>query len=133
MPPGLPLSLQKSLRALLGSDRTPQRGFERAYRKRWLGGIIDQYGKARARIVIVRIPSHPIPTASAVPASSGSFVREAAANPQVALLDPHLFDDPEQPEFFFDSQHMNAQARATFTDRLARAVREAVGDPPRSH
>jgi hypothetical protein len=127
MPAGLPQSLQESLRALVRPERTPQPGFERAYRKRWLGRIIDHYRQARAHIVIVRIPFHPIPMASAMLISSDAFVRQAAANPQVTVLDPHLFDDLERPEFFFDSQHMNARGRAMFTERLARVVRETVG------
>jgi hypothetical protein len=103
------------------------RGFERAYRKLWLGRIIERYRGTRAKIAIVSLPYRPFPIPFSWPTDSNSFARQASGNSQVTILDEHLFEDLERPEFFFDVFHMNRTGRVSFSSRLANALMQRLG------
>jgi hypothetical protein len=102
-------------------------GFERAYRKLWLGRIIDRYRGTQAKIAIVSLPYRPFPIPFSWPVDSNSFASEASKNSQVTVLDEHLFEDLEKPQFFFDVFHMNRTGRLSFSSRLADALIQRLG------
>ena len=98
------------------------RGIERAYRKAWLGRIIDRYRGTRTRIVIISLPYRPLPIPFSWPVDSDSFVAQASKNPAVTVLDEHFFDDLQRPDYFWDGLHMNRKGRDLFSRRLAAAL-----------
>jgi len=103
------------------------RGFERAYRKLWLGRIIERYRGTRAKIVIISLPYRPFPIPYSWPVDSNSFTSQASKNPQVTILDEHLYEDLERQEFFFDVFHLNRSGRLLFTKRLTAALIQRLG------
>ena len=113
---------RKALADRFHPERMQVKGYRRAYRERWLGGIIDHYKATGARIVIFRMPVRPLPLRASVALNGVSFVQHARRNPQVTVLDENLFGDLERPDMFFDVYHLNAAGRVEFTRRLARAV-----------
>jgi hypothetical protein len=106
-------------------------GFERAYRKLWLGRIIELYRGTPAKIVIISLPYRPFPIPYSWKGDSDSFTSQASKNSQVAILDEQLFEDLERPEFFFDVFHLNRTGRVLFTKRLTAAMIQRLGTASR--
>ena len=102
------------------------RGVERAYRKTWLGRIIDRYRGTHTRIIILSLPYRPFPIPLVWPVDSGSFILEAAKDPGVTIADEHLFSDLQRPDYFFDVFHMNRKGREIFSRRLAGLVAQTA-------
>jgi hypothetical protein len=95
---------------------------ESAYRRRWLGALVDRATATGAQVVFVRMPSQLLPRAAArVPATA--VIDELARRPGVHVLPFDTFAELERPECFFDALHVNRAARERFTELLAAALR----------
>jgi len=108
----------------------PDTGRYTAYFRRWYGRIIEHYNGSTTKIIFLRLPRGPVPPRDHAP-KSNSAVRELASRRNVIVLDEHLFDSLERPEFFMDALHLNRQGMERFAPMLADAVRKALG-PPRN-
>lgn len=97
----------------------PQHGHYAAYRRFWLGKILDRYRRSPTRLVAIRVPRAPYPQ-NHPPGLLPSAVHEF---PALTVLHPDTFADLERPEFFFDDLHLNAKGRSAFSQRLAEALR----------
>jgi len=128
-PDGVGPQVQAEMKLHTNYRQWSVRGFERAYRKLWLGRIIQRYRGTRAKIVAVSLPYHPFPIPFSWRVDSDSFVSQASKNSQVTILDEHMFEDLEKPEFFFDVFHMNRTGRVSFSNRLANALFQQLGTP----
>jgi hypothetical protein len=64
----------------------------------------------------------------APPFQRTSVIREFASRQDVLLVDEHLFDELERPEFFADAVHMNGPASDRFSTMLAEEVRRLLGN-----
>jgi len=118
-PPGTSQQVQDEMLANCKFWEWKVGGVERAYRKMWMGRIIDWYRGTRTRIVITALPRRPFPVPFSWPIDSGSFIVQVSKNPAVTVLDEHLFDDLQRPEYFVDVYHMNSKGRNLFSRRLA--------------
>jgi hypothetical protein len=128
-PEGVSAQVEADLRRRTNYGQWSVRGFERAYRKLWLGRIIERYRGTQTKIAIISLPYRPFPVPFSWPVDSKSFASEASKNSQVTVLDEHLFEDLEKPEFFFDVFHMNHTDRVSFSSRLADALIQRLGTP----
>ena len=126
-PPNLSAVTQADMKAHTDFQHWSVRGIERNYRKEWLGKIIDRYRGTHTRILVVSLPYRPFPIPLSWPLDAGSFVTEEAKNPIVTIANEHLFEDLQQPDFFFDVFHMNRKGREEFSRRLAALVTQAAG------
>jgi hypothetical protein len=126
-PEGVSPQVQAEMKLHTNYRQWSMRGFERAYRKLWLGRIIERYRGTRAKIVIVSLPYHPFPIPFSWRVDSDSFASQASENSQVTILDEHLFEDLERPEFFFDVFHMNRTGHVSFSNRLANTLIQQLG------
>ena len=125
-PPGASEQVQYEMKLHTNFRDWSVRGIEGAYRKAWLGRIIDRYRGTRTRIVIVPLPYRPFPIPLSWPIDSNSFIVQASKNPGVAIVDEHLFDDLQRPELFFDVFHLNKKGRDLYSSRLAAAIIQRV-------
>ena len=126
-PEGISPQIQAEMKLHVHFRDWSVRGLERAYRQAWLGRIIERYRGTRTKFVLISLPYHPFPIPFSWPAGPDSFAAQASRNSRVTVLDEHLFDDLERPEFFFDVFHMNQTGRALFSNRLARALTQQFG------
>ena len=126
-PEGVSPQVQAEMRLHTHFRQWSVRGFERAYRKLWLGRIIDRYRGTRARIVIISLPYHPFPIPFSWRVDSDSFATQASKNSQVTVVDEHLFEDLERTELFFDVFHLNRNGRVLFSSRLANTLIQQPG------
>jgi hypothetical protein len=126
-PPGVSAQTQADMKAHCNFQEWSIRGWEREFRKKWLGRIIDRYRGTRTKIAIIFLPYRPFPIPLSWPVDSQSFIVQAARNPQVTILDEHLFDDLQRPDYFFDVFHMNRKGRELFSQRLATTLIQRFG------
>ena len=126
-PEGVSPELRAGMKLHTNYRQWSVRGFERAYRKLWLGRIIEHYRGTRTKIAIISLPYHPFPIPFSWRVDSDSFASQASKNSQVTILDEHLFEDLERPEFFFDVFHMNRKGHVLFSNRLAHTLIQQLG------
>jgi hypothetical protein len=97
-----------------------------AYLREWLGRIARRYAGHDVPVIAFVVPRGPWHRALApVPVPSGP-VAELAATGSVQLLPGSAFVDLEQPQYFFDSLHMNRRGREAFSQMFAQQVAPLV-------
>jgi hypothetical protein len=57
---------------------------------------------------------------------SGNIVDELRKRPRVTVIDRHMFEDLEKPEYFGDLRHLNATGRKILSPRLADVIKSCV-------
>lgn len=130
-PPGVDDDQRGTVNSFLAHPLEPQTGSLAAFRRRWLGGIIDLYRGSDTKIIFIRLPRGPLPRPAGLSVKLSSSIREFAARPNVILADEHAFDALERPELFKDGMHMNRQGIAQFSVLLAQEVHRLLGPPDR--
>ncbi len=121
----LPPGAGQEERDTMGSEilaGAPQTGRLAAFRRQWLGRILDRYRGSRTRIAFIRLPRGPIPRPDELMPKAGSVIRELAKQPDVLLAEEHAFDSLERPELFKDGIHLNRAGIARFSPMLAEEV-----------
>jgi hypothetical protein len=123
-PPHINAAVEAEMKGHCDFQNWAVRGVESAYRKEWLGRIVDRYRGTRTKILFVSLPYRPFPIPLSWPVDSHSFIVQVAKNPGVTIADEHLFEDLQRPGYFFDVFHMNRKGRELFSRRLAALVEE---------
>jgi hypothetical protein len=126
-PAGLPQDMKDLVRRILLQPAEPQTSKSRAYRRKWLGKIVERYRDSVTRVVFLRLPRSPIPRPGGVAPDSGSVVRSLKAQRNVVVLDEHLFDSLERPELFMDPIHLNGDGCKRFSRMLAEEMKKLLG------
>ena len=119
----------KVIESALLKPPAPQNGRQAAYRREWFGRIVDRYRGTGTRVLFFRLPRGPVLRPDASITRKTSSIREFASSPGVLLLDEHIFDFLERPEFFQDLHHLNAKGIALFSRVLAERVMERLSAP----
>ena len=116
-PPGLSEAQQDLLMARLNPNVPPDAGIVTAYRKRWLGRILDLYRDSPTQVLLFQLPRSPLPShPSSVPPR---FIQSVIGRPRVTVMPANHFTDLERPAIFADALHLNHEGRILFSDRLA--------------
>ena len=117
-PDRIPQTVRDNVRRFDMREPVRQTGEVARYRRRWLGGILDDYRNSPTRLIFLQLPRGPvIDPAESQPHNAG-FVSSAAKSPRVRILPSDTFTDLERPELFFDGLHLNRDGRAIFSKRL---------------
>ncbi len=132
LPPHVDPGELGSVTAIVASPPAPQTGRLAAFRRLWLGRIVDRYRNSRTKIVFVRLARGPLVRPERLRPNdyAPSSIHELAARPNVLLADPEAFDSLEHPELFADGLHLNKPGVALFSPMLARTVAKLLGPPP---
>jgi lysophospholipase L1-like esterase len=119
MPPGLDEDQVATVNNALLRAPAPQTGRLAAFRRHWLGKIIDLYRGSPTRIVFLRLPRGPVVRPDRLVHKLSSSIRELARRPNVMLAPEHAFDSLEHPELFRDALHLNREGIARFSPMMA--------------
>lgn len=125
-PDRIPQTIRDNVKRFDMRDSVQQTGEVARYRRRWLGGILDDYRNSPTRLVFLQLPRGPIvDPAESQPHNTG-FITSAAQSPRVDVLPPSAFTDLERPDLFFDGLHLNRDGRAIFSQRLGAILTKGV-------
>ena len=98
------------------------------YEARWIGKIVEAYHGSRTRLIFVDMPHEPLPLPARAPIVGAPDVRQFIPRwTNITVLPAGAFADLQQPRYFADMDHLNAEANVLFTRRLGQAIIEAVG------
>ncbi|HEY1681913.1 MAG TPA: MBOAT family protein [Candidatus Tumulicola sp.] len=97
------------------------------YRRRWLEPIVRRYAAAGVPVIFVRIPTRPIhrDEGERVDGTIAGFERQYGAT----LLDAAPYGHLEQPQLFFDHDHLDRSGGQTFSLMLGRDVARVLSAP----
>jgi len=121
---------RKLIQDVLFGPKPPDAGVLTAYLRRWYGRIIDHYRGSGTKLIFLRVPRAPQPPPEPPP-KLNSAIRQIASQPDVVVLDEHLFDQLERTDLFADPMHLNGEGMKRFSRILATEVRRVLG-PPKS-
>jgi len=102
----------------------PQTGELTAYRKRWLGRIVEMYKDSPTQLIFLELPRAPLPTPEL--AARSRFIDSIRNRPKITVLPKEMFRDLEHPEVFADGLHLNEKGRPIFSERLGNTITELV-------
>ena len=128
-PPNADPQRVSRLRNRLLEGLPPQTGVEGRYLKYWLGKTYERYRGSPTRLIFLRLPRGGFVRPGQPPHTSRSSVRELAAQPNVTLIDEHLFESLEKPELFADELHLNATGMIPFSLMITQEVSRILGPP----
>lgn len=93
------------------------------YNAYWLKKICERYAHSGTKIVLARMPSTPLPQVTADGnAAAADFLAAIKGRPNAIVLPEGTFMNLETPDFFFDTNHLNAEGRKTFTAQMVEAI-----------
>jgi hypothetical protein len=128
-PSGTDDDQKANVKSFLAHKPDDQNGWVAAYRRMWLGKIIDLYQGTDTKIILLRLPRGPIPRPDNLVVKGKSATRELARRPNVMLADEHAFDTIERPEFYKDGMHLNREGIDRFSVLLEKEVARLLGPP----
>jgi hypothetical protein len=117
-PDRIPQTIRDNVKRFDMREPVPQTGEVARYRRRWLGGILEDYRNSPTRLVFFQLPRAPLVDPAENQPHNTGFVTSAARSPHVEILPAETFTDLERPELFFDGLHLNRDGRAIFSQRL---------------
>jgi hypothetical protein len=92
------------------------------YLRLWLGRIVDRYAKTHVPVIVFSMPRGPWQkTLVPAPIASGA-VAELRDSGRILALPGDAFTALEQPQFFFDTLHLNHDGRERFSALFAQQV-----------
>jgi hypothetical protein len=113
----------EEIREVLLTDQPPRNPEFAAYRRMWIGKIIEHYRGSRTRLIFVRLARGPV-VRPGLATDSTSSIREFT---EAVRIPEHHFDELERPELFGDALHMNQQGGVIFSEMLAKEVAQVLG------
>lgn len=119
---------RKLIEDVLFGSRPPDAGLLTRYLRRWYGRIIEHYRGSGTKLIFLRVPRAPMPPPEHPP-KLNSAIRQIASQPDVVVLDEHLFDQLERTDLFADPMHLNGEGLNRFSRILATEVRRVLGPP----
>jgi hypothetical protein len=127
LPDWMPEPKRRETEELLLRDPTPVSSESTAYRRQWLGAIVNRYRGSRTQVLFLRLPRGPVVRPGAAAGATRSTVRNLAVAGHARLAPEHEFDRLERPELFGDALHLNEEGGIEFSAILARLVRRELG------
>ncbi|MDE3195851.1 MAG: hypothetical protein KGN84_05885 [Acidobacteriota bacterium] len=119
-PPGMSENQIATVKGTITPDPAPQTGALTAYRRKWIGGILDLYRNSPTRIVFIQIPNAPLPLPDST--APARFIDSVRGRRGLSVLPPDAFKDLQRPEFFADGLHLNSKGRILFSAKLAKEL-----------
>jgi hypothetical protein len=128
-PPNVDQNQRDTIQNFLARRPLPQEGAMAAFRRHWMGKIVDRYRNSRTKVIFIRLPRGAIVRPDNLVKKLSSTVRDFAARPNVLLGNEHAFDELERRELFKDGLHLNNDGINRFTVLLSEEIARLLGPP----
>jgi hypothetical protein len=132
LPPDVNDNQRDTVEGFLAHAPDPQTGRLAAFRREWLGKIVDRYQGSRTKVIFLMLPRGPAPRPDNLVAKKSCSIRDMASRPGVLLANEHAFDQLERTELFKDGMHLNREGIARFSVMLPAEVERLLGSPQAS-
>lgn len=109
----------ESIHNVLMGDPLEPTGWMQAYRRQWLGHIIDHYRESKTRVILYRLPRGPLLRPESWKRAKTNTAEELAKRPAISLADPLYFEELERPRYYVDALHLNGPGMELFSRKLA--------------
>ena len=117
---------RRSVDEFLLHRTTAHTGKVAAYRREWFGQIIEQYRGSRTKLIFYRLPRGAAIRPDNLLQKASFTIPSFRGLPNVIVLDEHLLDEVEKPEYFKDALHLNDLGCRRLTELLVTKVREVM-------
>jgi hypothetical protein len=99
------------------------------YSKQWIERFIELYRGSQTTLVFLRMPAEVLPQADEIRRTGpfASYMPLLRNSPGVKVMDEDAFYNLEDPQYFFDTLHMNHEGRVRFTNKLSSWVADVLG------
>jgi hypothetical protein len=91
------------------------------YTRQWIERFIERYRGSQTTLVFVRLPAEVLGQVDEIRRNGpfASYMPMLRNSPGVKVMDEDAFYALEDPQYFFDTLHMNREGRMQFTNRLS--------------
>jgi hypothetical protein len=128
-PPGVNDDQRGTVTNFLAHPADPQIGRLAAFRRKWMGKIVDRYRGSRTKVIFLRLARGPVPRPENLVRKLSSSIRDMATQPGVLLANEHAFEELERPVLFRDGMHLNRAGVVRFSVMMPDEVERLLGDP----
>jgi hypothetical protein len=128
-PPNADQNQHDTIQNFLARPPAPQTGETAAFRRHWMGKIIDRYRNSRTKVIFVRLPRGGVVRPDNLVKKMSSTIRDFASRPNVLLANEHAFDELEHRELFKDGLHLNDDGINRFSVLLSEEIARLLGPP----
>jgi hypothetical protein len=108
------------------NNKSPQQAAEAAnYLNLWLGKIIERYRNSDTKIILIRLPSTPLPNLlkdKSYPTLK--VIQENINSENVIIFPEEYFLDIESADNFWDMHHLNHAGRAKLTSEISKKMQQ---------
>lgn len=105
-----------------------------AYTQEWLEKICALYAHSNTQLLIARVPTSPLPVVfDEKDKPMAHFVAALAGVPNMKLIPEDTFLNLENPHYFFDTNHLNAEGRVQFTHEMVAVLPTMLTDKAEDH
>ena len=125
-PPRLNAEGRRVVDDFLLHQTTTHTGKLAAYRRKWFGQIIERYKGSRTKLIFYRIPRGAAIRPDNLLQKQSFTIPSFRGLPNVIVLEEHLLDEVEKPEYFMDALHLNAEGCRRLTAIMVAKVREVM-------
>jgi hypothetical protein len=91
------------------------------YSRQWIDRFIERYRGTQTTLVFLRMPAEVLPQVDEIRRNGpfASYMPLLRNSPGVKVMDEDAFYNLEDPQYFFDTLHMNHEGRVRFTNKLS--------------
>jgi len=101
-------------------------GTRERYHREWLGEIAEAYRTSKTKLIFSRVPRAPYLRPDMLRRKPDAYTRSLRQRPNTILVDEHLLEPLEKPEYFQDPFHLNASGCLRLTETLTRHLADAL-------
>jgi hypothetical protein len=94
------------------------------YNEYWLNRIIKRYRHSNTKIILVRMPSSPAPEINQDAKFNSLIDGQHFKSDNLYIAPENLFLNLEDPQYFWDPDHLNAAGRLSLTDQISKVLIE---------
>ncbi|WP_216254999.1 hypothetical protein [Polynucleobacter sp. AP-Melu-500A-A1] len=96
------------------------------YSQYWLSRIINRYSHSKTKIILLRMPSTPVPAINQDANFDMLVDDKHFKNENLYIIPENAFLSLEDPKYFWDPNHLNADGRAALSNQISNTLVEYI-------
>ena len=100
------------------------------YSRYWLTRILNRYKQSKTKIIVLRMPSTPVPAINQDANFDVLIDGKHFKNENLYIIPENTFLNLEDPKYFWDPNHLNADGRAALSNQISNTLVEYLSKKP---